>query len=102
MLTFRAYDHVSGTSYWRRYLHYLTHHHNKHIKSFSLNQCEVLRLLTHLSIVALKVLQVAIVHVLLVEGLADLTLFLSLLSIAVPSAVTHDLIFFSNIITVSI
>ena len=51
----------------------------------------MLRSLTHLSIVALKVLQVAIVHVLLVEGLADLTLFLSLLTIAVPSTVPHDL-----------
>ena len=55
----------------------------------------MLRLLTHLSIVALKVLQVAIVHVLLVEGLADLTLFLSLLSIAVPSAVPHDLMIYT-------
>ena len=79
-----------------------THHHNKHIKSICLHQGRMLRSLTHLSIVALKVLQVAIVHVLLVEGLADLTFFLSLLTIAVPGAVPHDLYFFSKIITVSI
>jgi len=52
---------------------------------------------SHLSIVALKVLQVAIVHVLLVEGLADLTFFLSLLTIAVPGAVPHDLYFFQKL-----
>ena len=57
----------------------------------------MLRSLTHLSIVALKVLQVAIVHVLLVEGLADLTFFLSLLTIAVPGAVPHDLYFFQKL-----
>ena len=47
--------------------------------------------LTHLSIVILEVLQVTIVHVLLVEGLADLTFLFSLLPIAVPSTVPHDL-----------